>query len=194
MKKLVLFFCFFASVCFADDQLELLISPEAISEKIRQVSEQLNHDYQGKDLTLIMVEKGGICITADLMREIKVPFTLECIKASSYGENGMISGTLTLSNINNLNLESKDVLIVDDIFDTGKTMVGIIEQLKLKNPNSIKSLVLLAKSVNRKTTYEPEYVMFNIENRFVIGYGLDYKEYYRGLPGIYAFVNDTPPD
>lgn len=176
-----------------DETMEILISPQQIEEKIKESGKQISQDYQGKPLTIIMIMKGAICVASDLIRNIDIPFTLEYVKASSYGQNGTTAGELTIAGFDNLNIEGRDVLLVDDIFETGKTITAIREKLKEKNPSSIKSYILLLKNVPRKTDYVPEYVLFNIEDRFVIGYGLDYKELYRGLPGIYAFIEDKPP-
>jgi hypoxanthine phosphoribosyltransferase len=136
-----------------------------------------------------MVMKGAVCATADLMRNLKTPVQLEYVKASSYGQNGVNSGKLTLVGIENLDLKGKNVLLVDDILDTGNTMTNIIELLKEKQPKTIKSFVAFVKKVDRKTSYLPDYALFEIENRFIVGYGLDYKERYRGLSGIYEIQN-----
>ncbi len=190
MKKLlVTIFVLYASLCFAEPEFELMISPEEISKKMAEVASKIDQDYRGEELTIVMVMKGAVCTTADLMRQIKTPAQLEFISASSYGKNGTKSGKLTLSGAEKLDLKGKNVLVVDDIFDTGKTMVGIMEQLKAKQPKTIKSMVTFVKKVDRKTTYRPEYMLFEIDNRFIVGYGLDYKEYYRGLPGVYEIKN-----
>lgn len=190
MKKLAPLLLFFSSVCSAYDNLELLIGPDAIEQRIAEVAAQINREYD--ELTIIMVMKGAVCVTADLIRHLDVPFTLEYMRASSYGERGTMHGELKITGLEDLDLASKNVLIVDDIFDTGNTMTGIVEQIEKLNPKSLKTLVLLVKNVSRETAYRPDYVLFDIENRFVIGYGLDYKELYRGLRGIYAFINDDP--
>jgi hypoxanthine phosphoribosyltransferase len=195
MKKIVLMFLLIASICYADDNLELLISREEISQKIQEVAAQIDAEYEGKDLAIIMIMKGSLCVAADFIRQLHVPFTLEYMKASSYGQNGMTSGELKITGLENFDFTSKDVLIIDDIFDTGKTMATIVQHLKSKNPKSLKTLVLLLKKNPRQITYyRPDYALFEIEDRFVVGFGLDYKEYYRGLPGVYAFINDTPPE
>lgn len=182
------------TMCFGvDDSMELLISQEEISVKVNEAAAQINSDYAGKDLTVLMVMKGAICVTSDLIRGINIPFKLEYLKASSYGYNGMSSGELTIAGLDNLEIEGRDILLVDDIFETGNTIVGIMNKLTEKNPRSIKTLLLLVKEMPRKTDYRPDYVLFEIKDRFVIGYGLDYKELYRGLPGIYAFINDKAP-
>lgn len=188
MKKFVLFFLFLVSTCFGQEHLELLIGPEEIAQKIQQVANQINQEYEGKELTVILVMKGSICVGADFIRQLTIPCTLDCMKASSYGQNGMTSGELKISGIDHLDLKDKHVLVIDDIFDTGKTMSTIIQQLQARQPKSLKSLVLLVKNVPRKITYRPDYILFEIEDHFVVGFGLDYKEYYRGLPGIYQVI------
>ncbi len=196
MKKLMFtwIFVLVAALCSADDNLELLIGPELIAQRISEVALQIDQDYQNEDLVVIMVMKGAVCIGADLIRHLHTPLTLEYMKASSYGQNGMTSGAVKITGLDTLDISGKHVLIVDDIFDTGKTMNGIVTQLQQKNPKSLKTLVMLLKKVPRQIIYLPDYTLFEIEDRFVVGFGLDYKEHYRGLPGIYAFINDTPPN
>lgn len=168
-------------------ELQKLISPEEISAKITQAASILDARYQGEELTVVMVMKGALCVTADLIRSLKTPTVVEYIKASSYGQNGSVRGNLTIQGFDNLDLEGKNVLVIDDIFDTGTTMEAIVDRLREKNPKSLQSLVLLSKNVPKKTGYRPDFVLFHIEDKFVVGYGLDYKELYRGLPGIYYF-------
>lgn len=195
MKKLCtsLFFAISSACSGLEFPMDILIASEEIAVKIKECSEEINKEYQGKNLTVVVIMKGAICLASDLMRGLSIPFKLECVQASSYGYNGTTGGDLTISCLDNLEIEGRDLLIVDDIFETGKTMLGICKQLEKKHPQSMKTLVLLAKDVERKTEYRPDYVLFDIPNRFVIGYGLDYKELYRGLPNICAFINDTPP-
>lgn len=171
------------------ENLRELISKNQIQNRIIQIAHQLDQEYQDQELILVMVMKGAICLVADLMREIKNPCSLEYIKASSYGQNGTQAGTLTLNGIENLSLHGKHVIIVDDIFDTGHTMTEIKKELLKQEPASLKTLVLLLKNKARSIMDLPDYALFTIEDEFVIGYGLDYKELYRGLPGIYIFEN-----
>jgi hypoxanthine phosphoribosyltransferase len=195
MKKLctALFFVIF-SVCFGFEcPLEVLISSEEIAAKIKESSEKINKDYEGKNLTVVMIMKGAICVTSDLIRGLTIPLKLECVRASSYGYNGTQAGELSLSGLDGLEIKGRDILIVDDIFETGNTILGIAKQIEKKDPQSVKTLVLLAKDIGRKVSYRPDYVLFDIPNRFVIGYGLDYKEFFRGLPDICAFIEDSPP-
>ena len=195
MKKIfVILSCIVSSLAFGvEAPMDVIIPSTIIAEKIKESAAQVEKDYQGKKLTVVMVMKGAICVTSDLIRELKIPFELEFVKASSYGHNGTVGGELTISGLECLDIEGRDVLIVDDIFETGNTILGIAKQLEKKKPNSIKTFVLLVKDIERKTDYRPDYVLFDIQNRFVIGYGLDYKELYRGLPDLCAFIGDQPP-
>ncbi len=193
MKKLLLLGVLATTLTYANDDLIPLISKEEIDQKIQEVAEQINHDYEGKELKIVMIMKGAITVTADLIRHIHVPFTLDYIKASSYGKNGTSRGELTIQGIDKIQIENQHILIVDDIFDTGFTMKGVVDQFEAQHPASIKSLVLLAKNIERSITYRPDYTLFTIDNHFVVGYGLDYKEYFRGLPAIFYFKGDRPP-
>lgn len=179
-----------AQAAAPDETLELLISPEAIDQKVKQIAAQIDKEYRGEEITMIMVMKGAVCVASDLMRALKTPTNIEFIKASSYGMNGTKQGQLKLTGIEHLDLKGKNVLLVDDIFDSGKTMTAIVEQLKDKQPKSIKSVVAFIKNVKREIAYRPDYVLFEVENKFIVGYGLDYKERYRGLPGIYLVKNN----
>ena len=167
--------------------LHTLISSEEIQQKVAEVGKQIDRDYAGEELTIVMVMKGSICLVADLIRQIQIPCALECVRASSYGHRGTQRGELSLAGLEELDIQNKHVLVVDDIFDTGATLSRVVSLLKDKNPKSLKSLVLLNKKVERKIGYRPDYVLFDIDDHFVVGYGLDYKEYYRGLDGVYFF-------
>lgn len=171
-------------------QLELLISEQKILEKIAEVAANLDIVFQGEELTIVMIMKGAICLVADLIRRLQIPSSFECIQASSYGNRGDKRGGLTITGLNNIYIKGKNVLIVDDIFDSGVTLSEVYKHLAVLQPKTLKSLVLLSKMVSHCTEYRPDYVLFEIENRFVVGYGLDYKEHYRGLPGVYAFTGN----
>ncbi|MBS0621295.1 MAG: hypoxanthine phosphoribosyltransferase [Verrucomicrobia bacterium] len=166
-----------------------LISEERIRKRVAEVASALDAHYQGREITLVAILKGSICLASDLMRAMKTPCSLEFLRAESYGAAGTLRGELRISGLENLSVASKDLLLVDDIFDTGETLSQIAEALAALQPKSLLSLVLLSKEpVKRKTSYRPDYTLFQIENHFVIGYGLDYKELYRGLPGIYQYT------
>jgi hypoxanthine phosphoribosyltransferase len=167
------------------NKLDLLISEEQIADKIAEVARLIDKDYLGKELVIVAVMKGAICLTADLIRCLDTPTSIEMIKASSYGQRGMSSGELLVSGLSELDLSSKHILLVDDIYDSGQTLSRLISQIEEKTPKTLKTLVLLSKKVKREVTYVPDYVLFSIENLFVVGFGLDYKEHYRELSGIY---------
>lgn len=169
------------------NDFEPLIYQEVIQENIDKKAEEISRDHEGKSLTIVMVMKGAIHLVSDLMRSknLKVPVTLECIQASSYGQNGTEPGTLNLFGADRLNLKDKHVLLVDDILDTGETLSGIIKQLSKQMPASLKTCVLLQKSKKRKNLEHADYPIFTISDAFVIGYGLDYKEQFRNLHGIW---------
>jgi hypoxanthine phosphoribosyltransferase len=167
-------------------ELDLLIPHEEIQDKIAKIAIQLEIDYNKEEIVIVMIMKGAICLVADLMRAISFPCIIESIQASSYGSQGKIRGNLQIKGIDSLDLESKNVLLIDDIFDSGNTLLQAHIALAQKKPKSLKSLVLLSKNISC-LGYQPDYILFSIEDRFVVGYGLDYKEYYRGLKGIYLF-------
>jgi hypoxanthine phosphoribosyltransferase len=168
------------------NKLKPLLDKSQIAEKIHEVAKVIQRDYKGKDLVIVMVLKGSLCLVADLIRELDLPTDIEVVQCSSYGAKGAQRGELEIIGLDRLHIQHRDVLVVDDIFDSGYTMKALLSILKEKHPKSVKSLVLLSKKVPRVTEYVPEYVLFEIENVFVVGYGLDYKEKYRGLSGVYV--------
>lgn len=174
-------------------ELRLLIPQEAIIKKITQVAHKIQKEYLHDELVIVMIMKGAICLVADLIRHLTLPCFLECVHASSYGEGGMKRGALTIRGVENLNIAGKKVLIVDDIFDTGHTLASVVSELMQLKPKSLKSLVLLSKKKKRSSSFVPDYTLFEIDDEFVVGYGLDYKEKYRNLPGIYIFQPSKEP-
>ncbi len=173
--------------------LELLIPEEAIQERIQEIAKTLAADYEGKEILLVMIMKGSLCLVADLIRALKIQTSIEYVGCRSYGEGGSVRGRLRLAGVEQLDVQGKDVLIVDDIFDSGHTLLEVVSRFKTKQPASLKALVLLSKGVPRKVPYQPDYILFEIEDRFVVGYGLDYKERFRGLSGVYALLLENLP-
>jgi hypoxanthine phosphoribosyltransferase len=170
--------------------LKKILDPDAIAAKVKEVSFQITKDYQGKDLVLVMVLKGALLLVADMMREINLQFEVQSVQCSSYGSLGTKRGDLRVDGADRLIIHNRDVLIVDDIFDSGNTMRSLMEVIKAQAPRSLKTCVLLCKKdVSRTTEYRPDYVLFDVDNLFVVGYGLDYKEHYRGLNGVYVLEN-----
>lgn len=172
------------------ENFSLLITKQQIAHRVVSLGCEIDvtyYQHSQAPLVILAVMKGALPFTADLMRAIKMPNTeLQYIQASSYGYNGTQAGQLTIKGVNQLTIENKHVLIVDDIFDTGLTLSEIRAQILKKNPASIKSLVLLHKLGKSKVKETPDFIGFEIPDTFVIGYGLDYKELYRGLPDIWA--------
>ncbi|GMU19326.1 MAG: hypoxanthine phosphoribosyltransferase [Candidatus Babeliales bacterium] len=167
-----------------------LITRDQIAERVVSLGRKIDAIYckdSQTPLVILTVMKGAMIFAADLIRAIQMPNTeLQFIQASSYGHNGTQAGQLTIRGVDQLTIENKHVLIVDDIFDTGVTISKIKAQILEKNPASIKSLVLLRKLGKSKVKETPDFFGFEIPDKFVIGYGLDYKECYRGLPSIWA--------
>lgn len=167
--------------------VEPFITYEEVKERIDQVAAQLALDYKSQEIVLVMVMKGALCLAVDLIRAISFPCTIEYMQTSSYGMKGECRGKLEIKGVDALNLESKNVLLVDDIFDSGNTLSQVHQALAKKNPKSLKSLVLVSRNIPRDIDYRPDYVLFNIEEEdgFIVGCGFDYKEHYRGLKDVY---------
>lgn len=164
---------------------ETLITEQEIAQKIADLAKRLNETHLSSSLTIVAVLKGAIPFLWDLMRKLRCDVEVEFIQASSYGKRGKERGVLTLTAVGQLDLKGKDVLLIDDILDSGSTLSTIAEEIKKLGPKSLKTAVLLSKKIVRKTPFIPDYSLFEIEDHFVVGYGLDYKEKYRNLPAIY---------
>ncbi len=164
--------------------MKQLISSGAIAEKIQTVAKEIDARFEGRSLTIVIVLKGAIFLGVDLMRALKIPVEIECIRAQSY--RGMVSGLLKTYGVDALDIEGKDLLLVDDIFDTGATLSHLQDELNKQNPRSLTTLCLLKKK-KEKEGPAPDFVLFEIEDHFVVGYGLDYNESCRNLPGIYVW-------
>lgn len=167
-----------------NDVQEILISKEELSKRIKELGETISKDYEGKDLMLIGVLKGSVPFMADLMKEITIYCTMDFMAVSSYGASTQSSGIVRILKDLDSNIENKNILIVEDIIDTGYTLKYLIENLKSRKPADIKICCLLDKPDRRKIDLEIDYAGFKIPDAFVIGYGLDYAERYRNLPFI----------
>lgn len=169
---------------------EVVLSKEEISTRVAELGKTISEDYKGKNLLAISLLKGSFIFAADLVREIKIPVRIEFMTTSSYGHGEETTGVLkVVQDIKDESLEGYDVLIVDDITDSAITMTGVLEHLKAKNPASIKSCVLLDKPSRRKVDYEADYVGFEIPDKFIVGYGLNYGDYFRNEDHVFAFVD-----
>jgi hypoxanthine phosphoribosyltransferase len=174
---------------------QILIDRQTIEKRVKELAATITHDYQGKELTIVALMKGSILFLADLLRLIPLPLRLEVISVSSYHGGTVSSGIVTLEAVPLPDLSGRHLLLIDDILDSGKTLKVIGEYLETKGPLSLKSCVLLHKKqeqhLKRVDTTEKvtaDYVGFEIPNEFVVGYGLDYQEYYRNLPEIRVLI------
>ncbi|RDY26430.1 hypoxanthine phosphoribosyltransferase [Romboutsia weinsteinii] len=169
---------------------EVLCSEEQISAKLKELGAQISKDYEGKNLMVISLLKGSFIFCADLVRNITVPVKIEFMTTSSYGHGEESSGKINVVADVSASLEGYDVLVVDDITDTALTMSHVMAHLKAKNPASIKSCVLLDKPSRRKVELVPDYCGFSIEDKFVVGYGLNFGDYYRNIPYVFNVTNE----
>ncbi len=163
---------------------QILIDQETIQKRIAELAAEITHNYQDKDLTIIALMKGSIVFLADLLRLISLPLRLEIIPVSSYYSGTVSSGIVTLQNVPLPDITGRHLLLVDDILDSGKTLKTLSEYLLTKDPASLRSCVLLHKKVKTIEAITAHHVGFEIPDEFVVGYGLDYQEYYRNFPEI----------
>ncbi len=168
--------------------VEVLISKEKVEARIVELAKQIEKDYADKDLVCVGLLKGSVVFMADLIKSINLDLKIDFMKVSSYGNGTDSTGIVKILKDVDLNLEGKDVLIVEDIIDTGLTIVSVKDLLNKKMPKSIKVCTLLDKPSRRKVDVKGEYVGFEIPDEFVVGYGLDFDEKYRNIPFIGKFV------
>jgi hypoxanthine phosphoribosyltransferase len=169
---------------------EILVQPDELSRRVRELGRQISADYAGRDLLLVGVLKGAVFFLSDLMRHIDVPCEVDFMAVASYGSATDSSGVVRILKDLDVALEDRHVLIVEDIIDSGLTLQYLLRSLGARNPASIEVCALLTKPERRKVELEPRYVGFEIPNRFVVGYGLDSGERYRNLP--YVAVLEEP--
>lgn len=172
------------------DKLDVLISREELTERIKELGAQISKDYEGKEICLICVLKGGVMFLVDLSKEIKVPCTMDFMAVSSYGNENVSSGIVKIVKDLDEPIEGKHLLIVEDIIDSGRTLSYLMNILKERKPASIKICTLLDKPEQRVVDVDVEYVGFKIPDKFVLGYGLDYKQFLRNIPYIAVMKED----
>jgi hypoxanthine phosphoribosyltransferase len=165
---------------------EILFSRDAIQKRVRELAGQISKDYDDRELIIIGILKGAFIFMADLIREISIPCRVDFTRLASYGAGSDSSGKVVMTKDIETSIKGKDILIVEDILDTGLTLQYLVEWLKERNPQSLKICVLLDKRKRRKVSFEADYVGFTIDDGFVVGYGLDFNEKYRFSPDIYV--------
>ena len=166
------------------EKIKVLLPEAEVDKKIQELGEQISKDYEGKSIHMICVLKGGVFFTCELAKRISVPVSLDFMSVSRYGNGTTSSGAVRIVKDLDEPLDGKDVLIVEDIIDSGNTLHYLVEILYKRKPNSIKICTLLDKPERRAADVKVDYSGFNIPDEFVVGYGLDYAQKYRNLPFI----------
>jgi hypoxanthine phosphoribosyltransferase len=161
---------------------EVLIDEPTLRRRVEQLGEEISGDYEGRDLLLVGVLKGAVFFMADLMRGLTIPCEIDFMAISSYGDSTDSSGVVRILKDLDINIEGRDVLVVEDIIDSGLTLSYLMRNLEAREPASLEICALLTKPERREIEVPVRYVGFEIPNRFVIGYGLDFGERYRNLP------------
>ena len=167
------------------ESIKVLVPEEEVDARIRALGEQISKDYEGKQIHLICILKGGVFFTCELAKRLTIPVSLDFMSVSSYGSDTKSSGVVKIIKDLDEPLEGKNVIIVEDIIDSGRTLAYLIEVLKQRNPKNIELCTLLDKPERRvKKQVQVKYTCFTIPDEFVVGYGLDYDQKYRNLPYI----------
>ena len=166
------------------EKVRILLSEEEVNVKINQVANQISKDYEGKEIHLLCVLKGGVFFMCELAKRITVPVSMDFMALSSYGNGTESSGNIKVKKEVDESIEGKEVLIVEDIVDSGRTLSYLVEELGKRNPTSIRLCTLLDKPERRVVDIHADYTCFEIPDEFVVGYGLDYAQRYRNLPYI----------
>ena len=166
------------------EKIRVLISEQDVNERILEISKKINEDYQGKEIHMICVLKGGVFFMCELAKRITVPVSFDFMSVSSYGDDTKSSGVVRIVKDLDQPLEGKDVIVVEDIIDSGRTQSNLLEILKQRKPASLRLCTLLDKPDRRERDVKVDYTCFEIPDEFVVGYGLDYAQKYRNLPYI----------
>jgi hypoxanthine phosphoribosyltransferase len=173
---------------------EILIDEDALSSRVAELGAEVSADYQGRDLLLIGVLKGAVFFMADLMRHVTVPCEVDFMAISSYGDSTDSSGIVRILKDLDINIEGRDVLVVEDIIDSGLTLSYLMRNLESREPASLEVCALMTKPARREIDVPVRYIGFEIPNRFVVGYGLDFGERYRNLPYVAVLSDELIPE
>ncbi len=166
------------------ETVRVLLSEEEVDKKIAEIAKEISEDYNGEQVHLICVLKGGVFFTCELAKRLTIPVSLDFMSVSSYGADTKSSGVVKIVKDLDEGIEGKNVLVVEDIIDSGRTLSYLLENLKNRNPKSLKLCTLLDKPERRVVDVDVDYTCFEIPDEFVVGYGLDYAQKYRNLPYI----------
>ena len=165
-----------------NEQIHIMYSEQEVDARIAELGRQISEDFKGEEILAVGILRGGAFFCTELTKRITVPVILDFIEASSYGAGTQSSGTVRITKDLIEDIEGKNVIVVEDIIDSGRTLNLLLENLKQRKPKSLKLCTLLDKPERRKVDIAPDYVGFTVPDEFVVGYGLDYAELYRNLP------------
>ena len=171
-------------------ELKLVLGHDEIRTKVKELAEKISLEYQGKELVMVGILKGAFIFLADLVRELTIPVEIDFVRLASYGTKAESSGSVRLTKDVELPLEGKDVLIIEDIVDTGYTLEFLAHHINKKKPNSVKICALIDKSERRECAVKIDFTGFDIPQGFLVGYGLDFNEKYRYLRDVYEVIFD----
>ena len=169
-------------------ELRPLFGQDQIRRRVKELAEQISRDYRGKEILFICILKGAFVFLSDLMRQINLPVQIDFVGLASYGSETVSSGQIRVTHESSKPIEGKDVIIVEDIIDSGRTLKFLVDELRSRKPRSLRICCLLDKKSRRQVQFEADYVGFDIEDLFVVGYGLDVNEQFRNLPSIHYVV------
>jgi hypoxanthine phosphoribosyltransferase len=167
--------------------MKVLFPASEIARRIQELGKKITSEYQGKDLLIIAILKGGFMFASDLVRSVDLPIKIDFVRLSSYGCSDCPQGEVKILSDIEDSVAGKHVLVVDDILDTGHTLLAFKKHLQSRSPASVKICIMIDKTCRRDALIQPDYYGFRIEDGFIVGYGLDYAENYRALPDIYVF-------
>lgn len=165
-----------------EDKISVMISGERIEARIKEIAEQISKEFQGESIHLVCILKGSVFITCALAKYLTVPVTMDFMSVSSYGDETVSSGRVKILKDLDESIQDRNVLVIEDIIDSGRTLSYLLGMLKAKNPKTLKLCTLLDKPERREMEVDVDYVGFQIPDAFVVGYGLDYMQKYRNLP------------
>ena len=173
---------------------EIILHRSEIARRVQEMADEISRDYAGEEILMIGVLKGSFIFMADLVRAMTISCQTDFIRAASYGAGMESSGSIVITKDVELNVAGRNVLIIEDIVDTGLTLRHIVDTLKLRNPKSIKVCTFLDKRQRRKVPFEADYIGFTMDDGFIVGYGLDFNEQHRFLPDVYVIRTAVDKD
>ena len=174
------------------EKISILISEERVDKRIREMAEAISAEFEGETVVLVCILKGSVFFTCELAKRLTIPVTMDFMCVSSYGDETKSSGIVRISKDLDQSVEGKNVIIIEDIIDSGRTLSYLMEMMKTRKPKTLRLCTLLDKPSRRVMDVAVDYTGFEIEDKFVVGYGLDYAQKYRNLPyiGVVEFLGD----